>query len=76
MKLLYLYCGETSGDIAKCWLFSQSKESIPSLQFKWKQPDLFKSFKIALAINKIDKSYEQNMVALNAEKLGYLNVLK
>ena len=40
------------------------------------QPDLFKSFKTALAINKIDKSYEQNMVASNAEKLGNLNVLK
>ena len=40
------------------------------------QPDLFKSFKIALAINKIGKSYEQNMVASNAGKLGNLNVLK
>ena len=76
MQLLYLYCGETSADIAKCRLFSQAKESITSLQFKWMQPDLFKSFKTALAINKIDKSYEQNMVASNAEKLGNLNVLK
>ena len=63
MKLEYLYCGETSGDIAKCRLFSQSKESITSLRFKGMQTDLFKSFEIVLAVNKIHKLYEKNMVA-------------
>ena len=63
MKLLNLYYGETSGDRAKCWLFSQSREYITCLQFKGMQTYLFKSFKIALAVNKIHKSYEKNMVA-------------